>query len=166
MIQDYLELYPQALWVQIAQQQMSLLSPSQTLLAQEMCPISFDSLDSFAVNYPVAEHHFAQLLQQANLKWNEFGQPIVFIQLMDRTESQLDGIEIQAIREIALSANARMVQIFFKNAFFGCRREYLYRLRLFAVFKNQHFARIYVSYKLCPNEVKCTCLRCNNPTFS
>lgn len=115
MIQDYLELYPQALWVQIAQQQMSLLSPSQTLLAQEMWPISFDSLDSFAVNYPVAEHHFAQLLQQANLKWNEFGQPIVFIQLMDRTEAQLDGIEIQAIREIALSANARMVQIFFKN---------------------------------------------------
>lgn len=115
MIQDYLSIYPQALWVQITQQQMLLRSSSHDILAQEICPISFDYSDSFALNYLLAEQHFAQLLQQANLKWHDFGQPIVFIQLMDRTEMRSDGIEIQAIREMALNANARIVQIFLKD---------------------------------------------------
>ncbi len=115
MIQDYFTLYPQALWVQISQQHMRLCSSTHEILAQELCPVSFDSLGSFAVNGAIAELHFSQLLLQANLQWHEFGQPVVFIQLMDRTESQLDSSEMQALYDMAMNANARVVHIFFKN---------------------------------------------------
>lgn len=115
MIKEQLVLYPNAIWVQIIQHRMLLVSSDQHVLATENSPLSFANLGSFAVNYPIAEQHFAQLLQKAHFKWYEFGQPIVFIQLMDRTEPQLDNMELQAIQEMALNANARIVQIFFKN---------------------------------------------------
>ncbi len=115
MLKENLASFPDAIWVQISDHRMQVLNREHHVVAQEDCPVSFMDLGSFARDFNIAERCFNQLMQGIDCKWYEFGQPMVFIQLINRSDQQVTALELQAIKEMALGNNAHLVNVYDKD---------------------------------------------------
>jgi len=78
-LKEKLTSFPDAVWVQIHNDQMQVLTHDHQIVAEQNCPLAFIERGSFVRNYHVAEQCFNQLIQQIHFKWYEFGQPVIFI---------------------------------------------------------------------------------------
>ncbi|WP_347455281.1 hypothetical protein [Acinetobacter thermotolerans] len=110
-LQQKLQEFPKAVWVQMYRDRMQLLN-HQGQVEHTILPIQkYDHPRTILANFEAAEMTLEQLIKMKKLPWYDPA-PILFLHVKEELEGGITFVENRALRELGYNAGSRNVLIF------------------------------------------------------
>ena len=110
-LQQKLEEFPKAVWVQMNRDHMQILN-HQGQVEHTVLPVQkYDHPRSMIANFEAAESTLKQLIKMQKLPWYD-PSPILLLQVKETFEGGITFVENRALRELGYNAGAKNVLIF------------------------------------------------------